>query len=100
LFFTSLLKKDHQAVEALFKKFERAGENAGRLKRQTMDRIIHELSQHAAVEEQVFYPMARKVLRDEEDLVQRSCSRASAPRRGGGNRALPEAEQGNDVRTT
>jgi hypothetical protein len=34
LFFTSLLKKDRQAVEALFKKFERAGENAGRLTRQ------------------------------------------------------------------
>jgi hemerythrin-like domain-containing protein len=66
---TSLLKRDHKAVEALFKKFERAGENAGRLKRQTMDRIIHELSQHAAVEEQVFYPIARRVLKDEEDLV-------------------------------
>ncbi len=44
-----------------------------------MDRIIHELSQHAAVEEQVFYPIARRVLKDEDDLVAPSRPHPRAP---------------------
>src|SRR6476469_7023589 len=56
-----LLKQDHKAVEALFKQFEKAGENAHKQKRDLADRIVHELAVHAAIEEQLLYPAARAV---------------------------------------
>lgn len=55
----TLLKKDHKTVEQLFKRFEQAGDRAYVEKRQIVDRIIEELSVHAAIEEQLFYPAAR-----------------------------------------
>jgi hemerythrin superfamily protein len=54
------LKADHRTVEKLFKAFEKAGDKAFRTKRKIVDDIIRELSQHAAVEEQFFYPAARR----------------------------------------
>jgi hemerythrin-like domain-containing protein len=65
----TLLRADHKAVEQLFKRFERAGERAYVEKREVVDRIIEELSIHAAIEEQVFYPVARGVVPATEDLV-------------------------------
>ena len=65
----TLLKADHKTVEGLFKKFEKAGENAHKTKRQIVDQIIEELSRHAAVEEQVFYPAVRAAVPDAEDTV-------------------------------
>jgi hemerythrin superfamily protein len=65
----TLLKDDHQRVEALFKQFERAGDRAHTQKRQIVDKITEELSQHAAIEEQVFYPASRKLVPDTEDHV-------------------------------
>ena len=50
----TLLKADHKTVEQLFKRFEKAGDRAYVDKRQIVDRIIEELSMHAAIEEQVF----------------------------------------------
>ena len=55
----TLLKDDHKTVEALFTRFEKAGDRAYAEKRRIVDRIIEELSAHAAVEEQLFYPVAR-----------------------------------------
>ncbi len=55
----TLLRSDHKAVESLFKRFEKAGDKAYVAKREIVDRIIEELSVHTAIEEQVFYPMAR-----------------------------------------
>jgi hemerythrin superfamily protein len=55
----TLLKDDHRTVEQLFKRFEQAGDRAHVQKRQIVDRIIEELSVHTAIEEQVFYPVAR-----------------------------------------
>ena len=54
-----MLKDDHQTVEQLFKRFEKTGERAYTAKRETVDRIIEELSVHAAIEEQLFYPVVR-----------------------------------------
>ena len=64
-----LLKDDHRTVEGLFKKFEQAGERAHKTKRGIVDKIIEELSIHAAVEEQALYPAARKAVPDTEDDV-------------------------------
>ncbi|SET49307.1 hemerythrin domain-containing protein [Stigmatella erecta] len=55
----ALLKADHKTVETLFRKFEKAGDNAKKLKRKLVDQIIRELAVHAVIEEQVFYPAVR-----------------------------------------
>ena len=55
----TLLKNDHKTVEALFKRFEKAGDNAFAEKRAVVDQIIEELAIHAAIEEQLFYPVTR-----------------------------------------
>ncbi len=65
----TLLRNDHTTVEALFKRFEKAGDRALVEKRQIVDRIIEELSVHAAIEEQVFYPVTREIVADTEDMV-------------------------------
>lgn len=65
----TLLKDDHHTVEQLFKKFEQAGDRAFVQKRQIVDRIIEELSVHAAIEEQVFYPVARAAVPDTETIA-------------------------------
>ncbi|WP_440106807.1 hemerythrin domain-containing protein [Streptosporangium sp. H16] len=55
-----LLKDDHKTVEKLFKEFENAGERAYKKKRELVDQIIEELTAHAHIEEQIFYPAARE----------------------------------------
>jgi hemerythrin superfamily protein len=65
----TLLKDDHKTVEALFKRFEKAGDQAYAEKRAVVDRIIEELSVHAAVEEQLFYPVTRATVPDTEDVA-------------------------------
>jgi hemerythrin superfamily protein len=65
----TLLKDDHRTVEQLFKRFEQAGDKAHVQKRQIVDRMIEELSVHAAIEEQVFYPVARATVNGTEDIA-------------------------------
>jgi hemerythrin superfamily protein len=65
----SLLRSDHKNVEQLFKRYERAGERAHAEKREVVDRIIEALSVHAAIEEQIFYPVARETVPATDDIV-------------------------------
>jgi hemerythrin-like domain-containing protein len=65
----TLLKNDHKDVEKLFKRFENAGDQAYTEKREIVDRIIEALSKHAAIEEQLFYPVSRATVDDTEDVV-------------------------------
>ena len=65
----TLLERDHDTVEKLFRRFEKAGDNAIELKRDVVDRIIEELSIHAAIEEQLFYPVARYTVDGTEDIA-------------------------------
>jgi hemerythrin superfamily protein len=65
----SLLRDDHRTVEQLFKQFEKAGDRAYTEKRRIVDRIIEELSVHAAIEEQLFYPVARQTVPETEDIA-------------------------------
>ncbi len=57
----AVLKKDHQTVEKLFARFEKNPSKA------IADRFVRELSIHAAVEEQLFYPALRRAA-DQMDL--------------------------------
>lgn len=65
----TLLKDDHKSLERLFKRYEKAGDRAFVEKRQVVDRIIEELSRHAAIEEQLFYPVARATVPGTEDIA-------------------------------
>ena len=65
----TLLKDDHKTVEQLFKRFEEAGDRAYVEKRGIVDRIIEELSKHAAIEEQIFYPVVRATVPETEDIA-------------------------------
>ncbi len=63
----TLLKQDHKAVEKLFRQFEKA--TAPAQQRKLAQKVIAELSVHAAIEEMVFYPAVRDRVPKEEDTV-------------------------------
>ena len=65
-----MLTADHRNVEKLFKEYDQLVEAEGSYneKEALAATICAELSVHAQVEEEVFYPAARDIL-DEEDLV-------------------------------
>jgi hemerythrin superfamily protein len=58
------LRHDHKTINTLFRKFEQAGERAQATKADLAARIVRELSVHASIEEQVFYPAVRAALPD------------------------------------
>src|SRR5688572_29498343 len=61
----ALLKEDHRTVEELFAKFEKAG--GDRRKKEIAEQICVELSIHAMIEEEIFYPACEGKI--EEDLI-------------------------------
>jgi hemerythrin-like domain-containing protein len=65
----TLLKADHEAVEAKFARFEALGPRAWKSKAAVVADVIEALSVHAAIEEQVLYPAVRDRLADEEGQV-------------------------------
>ena len=65
----ALLVKDHETVEKLFEKFEQTGPRAMKARRTLADRMVQELSVHAAIEEQVLYPAIRESLPEVDDDV-------------------------------
>ncbi len=65
----AVLKADHQSVEQLSKKFESTGPRAFKTKGRIVDSLIEELSVHAAIEEQIFYPAVREELPDMTDEI-------------------------------
>src|SRR4028119_2513740 len=65
----TMLKDDHKTVEKLFKRFEKAGDKAYSEKRQIVEKIIEELSIHASIEEQLFYPVTRETVPTVEDVA-------------------------------
>lgn len=68
----ALLKADHKTVETLFRKFEKAGDNALKMKRRLVDQIIRELAVHAVAEEQILYPAIRAKAEKFEENALRS----------------------------
>ncbi|MFF1497284.1 hemerythrin domain-containing protein [Streptomyces sp. NPDC058304] len=64
-----LLREDHKTVEELFKQFEKTGDEDAAERRRIADEVIEELTVHAWIEEQYFYPAAREAAPDTEDHV-------------------------------
>jgi hemerythrin superfamily protein len=66
----TLLKQDHQNVDALFSRFEELADGKGtKAKADVVNKIIGHLSVHAAIEEQVFYPAVRAALEDIDPTI-------------------------------
>jgi hemerythrin superfamily protein len=63
-----LLTKQHRTVEELFTKFQRSS----RGKDSVAEQILREMTIHSAIEEQVLYPLTRKMVPALGDLVLRS----------------------------
>jgi hemerythrin superfamily protein len=59
-----ILKHDHRMVEQLFRDYDAAASDGQRLG--VVRILIRELSKHAAVEELMFYPFAKRVIDDGE----------------------------------
>ncbi|OGU23544.1 MAG: hemerythrin [Hydrogenophilales bacterium RIFOXYD1_FULL_62_11] len=63
-----LLDADHKAVKKMFTEFEELTESKGNTrekKRMLADKICRELTVHAQIEEEIFYPGIRKAIKDE-----------------------------------
>ncbi|HEX2038249.1 MAG TPA: hemerythrin domain-containing protein [Acidimicrobiales bacterium] len=65
----TLLKQDHQNVEALFQRFEKAAPDDADELRSVADKAIEHLSVHASIEEQLLYPALRAKAADHEAAV-------------------------------
>lgn len=64
-----LIKQDHDTVEGLFRRWDQGPPGPGE-QRDLVQTIIRELSVHAAIEEQVLYPVMRQALPDGDSLVE------------------------------
>jgi hemerythrin superfamily protein len=64
-----LLKSDHRTVDELFDRFEQQGPRARKTKQKLVRKMIEELSVHATIEEQLFYPTVRERIEQTEEEV-------------------------------
>lgn len=61
---TTLLRADHKLVSGLFAEYDKTRSSAE--KKQLVAKICKELSVHAQVEEEIFYPAVKLALKDKE----------------------------------
>lgn len=76
-----LLDADHKAVKAMFKEYETLTQSRSRSsakKRQLADQICKALTVHATIEEEIFYPATRKVIKDNALMNEATVEHASA----------------------
>jgi len=78
----SMLDADHRNVKKLFKEFEPLAESKAKSapakRRQLADQICLELTVHAQIEEEIFYPALREVIKEEDLLDEAEVEHASA----------------------
>ena len=75
----TLLKADHKAVKALFKEFEGLSDDSREdEKRDLVQQICDELTVHAQVEEEIFYPAVRAAIEDADLLDEAEVEHATA----------------------
>jgi len=64
-----ILVEDHRRIEQLFTRYESSTNADARTRKDLVDDMIRELSIHAAIEEQYFYPAVAKSVSNGEELV-------------------------------
>lgn len=65
---STLLRADHKLVSGLFDEYEKTQSTSK--KRQLVAQICTELTVHAQVEEEIFYPVVKKALKDKELILE------------------------------
>jgi hemerythrin superfamily protein len=88
----ALLKADHQNVSAMFERFERSRQES--VKDDLAQKICDELTVHAAVEEEIFYPAVREKIGDDELMDEAAVEHASAKMLIG---EIGKGRRGNDM---
>jgi hemerythrin superfamily protein len=71
----ALLRADHKLVSALFAEYEKARSTSK--KKMLVTQICSELSVHAQVEEEIFYPAVKKALKDKEMIPEATVEHAT-----------------------
>lgn len=71
----SLLRADHKLVNDLFEEYEKTRSVAK--KKSLVKQICTELTIHAQIEEEIFYPAAKKALRDKELIPEATVEHAT-----------------------
>ncbi len=74
----ALLTDDHKKVKELFEKFEKLSDRSKVNKKKIADQICLELTVHAQVEEEIFYPAVREPIKDEDLMDEAVVEHASA----------------------
>ncbi len=76
----AVLTEDHKKVKKMFKDFEKLknGEGNGDRKEQLVRRLCKELTIHAQVEEEIFYPAVRDAIDDDDLMDEADVEHASA----------------------
>jgi Hemerythrin HHE cation binding domain len=72
---TALLRADHKFVSGLFEDYENASTKT--MKRKLVNQICMELSVHAQVEEEIFYPAVKQALKDHEMVPEATVEHAT-----------------------
>ena len=72
---TAMLRADHKLVSGLFAQYEKTQSTSK--KKQLVDKICTELSVHAQVEEEIFYPAVKEALDDHELVPEATVEHAS-----------------------
>ena len=72
---TAMLRADHKLVSGLFAQYEKTQSTAK--KKQLVGQICTELSVHAQVEEEIFYPAVKEALHDHELVPEATVEHAS-----------------------
>ena len=72
----ALLKADHELVQDLFDKFEKA--RTDKQKATLAEQICTELTIHAQIEEEIFYPAVREAIEDDDLMDEADVEHAGA----------------------
>jgi hemerythrin-like domain-containing protein len=92
-----LLDADHKAVKKMFKEYEElTGSKARSAAQKKLDlarQICHELTVHAQIEEEIFYPALREVLKDTDMLAEAEVEHQSAKDLIAQIESMPEADE-------
>lgn len=72
---TALLRADHKLVSGLFEDYQKASTKS--MKKKLVNQICLELSVHAQVEEEIFYPAVKQALKDHEMVPEATVEHAT-----------------------
>ncbi|MBZ2207070.1 hemerythrin domain-containing protein [Massilia soli] len=75
-----LLKADHDKVKSLFREFDnlRGSDDADQRKGELVDEICYELTVHTMIEDEIFYPVLRSFIEDDDLMDEADVEHAGA----------------------